>query len=82
MRLPWPLLVYTAAVLITVWCSDGQVLDLRVRLLMPAFPPPDPSSHTGLALAPARRRRSWSAAACMASAVVGGYALTIWRYAI
>jgi hypothetical protein len=25
MRLPWPLLVYTAAVLITVWCSDGQV---------------------------------------------------------
>ncbi|MGZ8750256.1 MAG: hypothetical protein ACXWYP_05175, partial [Pseudonocardia sp.] len=37
MRLPWPVLVYAAAVLITVWCSDGQIHS-RVRLLLPAFP--------------------------------------------
>ena len=55
MRLPWPLLVYTAAVLITVWCSDGQVHS-RVRLLMPAFPLLIP-----VALGLARRRTTtWS----------------------
>ena len=54
MRLPWPLLVYTAAVLITVWCSDGQVHS-RVRLLMPAFPLLIPVA-LGLARRRTRRR--------------------------
>ena len=80
MRLPWPLLVYTAAVLITVWCSDGQVHS-RVRLLMPAFPLLIP-----VALGLARRRTTTAVAvvvaAALASAWFGGYALTIWRYAI
>lgn len=80
MRLPWPLLVYTAAVLITVWCSDGQVHS-RVRLLMPAFPLLIP-----VALGLARRRTATAVAvvvaAALASAWFGGYALTIWRYAI
>jgi hypothetical protein len=80
MRLPWPLLVYTAAVLITVWCSDGQVHS-RVRLLIPAFPLLLP-----VALGLARRRTTTAVAvvvaAALASAWFGGYALTIWRYAI
>ena len=37
MRLSWPLLVYSAVVLITVWASDGQIHS-RIRLLLPAFP--------------------------------------------
>jgi hypothetical protein len=80
MRLPWPLLVYAAAVLLTVWASDGQVHS-RVRLLLPAFPLLVPVA-VGLA-----RRRTGTAVAvlvavALASAWFGGYALTIWRYAI
>jgi hypothetical protein len=79
MRLPWPLLVYTAAVLVTVWASDGQIHS-RVRLLAPAFPLLIPVA-VGLA-----RRRTGTVvavvAAALASAWFGGYALTIWRYAI
>lgn len=80
MRLPWPVLVYTAAVLVTVWCSDGQIHS-RVRLLMPAFPLLLP-----IALGLARRTTTTAVAvvvaAVLASAWFGGYALTIWRYAI
>ena len=80
MRLPWPLLVYTAAVLITVWCSDGQIHS-RVRLLVPAFPLLLP-----VALGLARRRTGTAVAVVVAAALVsawfGGYTLTIWRYAI
>jgi hypothetical protein len=80
MRLPWPLLVYAAAVLVTVWASDGQIHS-RVRLLLPAFPLLVPVA-VGLA-----RRRTGTAvavvvAAALASAWFGGYTLTIWRYAI
>ena len=80
MRLPWPLLVYTAAVLVTVWASDGQIHS-RIRLLVPAFPLLVPVA-VGLA-----RRRTGTAAAVLAAATVasawfGGYSLTIWRYAI
>jgi hypothetical protein len=80
MRLPWPLLVYAAAVLLTVWASDGQIHS-RVRLLLPAFPLLVPVA-VGLA-----RRRTGTAvavvvAAALASAWFGGYTLTIWRYAI
>lgn len=80
LRLPWPVLVYTAAVLVTVWCSDGQIHS-RVRLLMPAFPLLLP-----IALGLARRKTTTAVAvvvaATLASAWFGGYALTIWRYAI
>jgi hypothetical protein len=80
MRLPWPLLVYAVAVLVTVWASDGQIHS-RVRLLLPAFPLLIPAA-VGLA-----RRRTGTAiavvvAAALASAWFGGYTLTIWRYAI
>jgi hypothetical protein len=79
-RLPWPLIVYSAAVLVTVWCSDGQIHS-RVRLLLPAFPLLVPVA-VGLA-----RRRTGTAVAvvvavALASAWFGGYTLTIWRYAI
>ena len=80
LRVPWPLVVYAAAVLVTVWASDGQIHS-RVRLLMPAFPLLVPVA-VGLA-----RRRTGTAvavvvAAALASAWFGGYTLTIWRYAI
>ena len=81
MRLPWPLLVYAAVVLLTVWCSDGQIHS-RVRLIMPAFP----LLLLPVALGLARRRTSTAVAvvvaAVLASAWFGGYTLTIWRYAI
>jgi hypothetical protein len=80
MRLPWPLLVYAAAVLLTVWASDGQIHS-RIRLLTPAFPLLVP-----VAVGLARRRRGTAVAvvvaAALASAWFGGYSLTIWRYAI
>ena len=80
MRLPWPLLVYTAAVLLTVWASDGQIHS-RVRLLLPAFPLLIP-----LAVGLAGRRTGTVVAAVVAAALAsawfGGYTLTIWRYAI
>jgi hypothetical protein len=80
MRLPWPLLVYAAAVLVTVWASDGQIHS-RVRLLVPAFPLLVP-----VAVGLARRRTGTAVAVVVAAALVsawfGGYTLTIWRYAI
>jgi hypothetical protein len=80
MQLPWPLLVYTAAVLVTVWASDGQIHS-RVRLLVPAFPLLVP-----VAVGLARRRTGTAVAVVVAAALVsawfGGYTLTIWRYAI
>jgi hypothetical protein len=80
MRLPWPVLVYTLAVLVTVWASDGQIHS-RLRLLVPAFPLLLPA-----ALALAGRRTGTAVAvvtgAALASAWFGGYTLTIWRYAI
>ena len=81
MRLPWPLLVYAAVVLLTVWCSDGQ-FHSRVRLIMPAFP----LLLLPVALGLARRRTGTAVAVVvavvLASAWFGGYTLTIWRYAI
>ena len=80
-RLPWPLLVYAAVVLLTVWCSDGQIHS-RVRLIMPAFP----LLLLPVALGLARRRTGTAVAVVvavvLASAWFGGYTLTIWRYAI
>jgi hypothetical protein len=62
------------------WANDGQIHS-RVRLLTPAFPLLLP-----LALRLAHRRAGTAVAvvvaAALASAWFGGYALTIWRYAI
>ncbi|MFC4951127.1 hypothetical protein [Pseudonocardia sp. GCM10023141] len=80
MRVPWPLLVYGALVLVTVWGTDG-VMSSKLRLLVPAFTlllPP--------AIALGRRSTGTAvavvAAAAVASAWFGGYALTIWPYGI
>lgn len=78
--LPWPLLVYAALVLITVWGSDG-VVHSRPRLLLSAFVLLLPVA-VGLA-----NRRTGTAvavigAAALASAWFGGFALTIWPYGI
>ncbi|MGI9000906.1 MAG: hypothetical protein ACR2GH_04495 [Pseudonocardia sp.] len=80
MRLPWPLLVYGALLLVTVWGSDG-LTNTTLRLLVPAFVLLLP-----VALGLARRRTGTAVAvvagAALASAWFGGYALTIWPYAI
>lgn len=79
-RLPWPLLVYTSLILITVWGSDG-VVHSRPRLLLAAFVLLLP-----VAVGLARRRTGTSVAvigaAALASAWFGGFALTIWPYGI
>lgn len=80
MRLQWPLLVYAAAVLVTVWGTEG-LMNTKIRLLIPAFVLLVP-----VAVGAARRRTATAvavlAAAALASAWFGGYALTIWRYGI
>jgi hypothetical protein len=80
MRVPWPLLVYAALVLVTVWGTDG-LMNSKLRLLLPAFVLLLP-----VAVGLAKRRRSTVVAVVvavtLASAWFGGYALTIWQYAI
>lgn len=79
-RVPWPLVLYGAAVVATVWLSSG-VMASKVRLLLPAFVLLLP-----MALGLARRRpaTAWAvlAVATLASAWFGAYSLTIWKYAI
>jgi hypothetical protein len=80
MRLPWPLLVYGALVLVIVWGSEG-LAHAKLRLLLPAF-----TLLLPVAIGLARRRTGTAVAvvlaAALASAWYGGYALTIWRYGI
>jgi hypothetical protein len=80
MRLPWPLVVYAAAALATVWGTQG-LMNAKLRLLVPVFVLLVP-----VALGLARRRTGTAVAvvvaAALASAWFGGYALTIWRYGI
>ena len=80
MRMPWPVVTYSAVLLVTVWCSAG--LDYaKLRLLVPAFPLLLPVA-LGLA---ARRTGTAVAVACgaaLASAWFGAYALTIWQFGI
>jgi len=80
MRVPWPLLLYAALVLVTVWGTEG-LMNAKLRLLLPAFVLLVPAA-VGLA-----RRRTGTAvgvasAVILASAWFGGYALTIWPYGI
>ena len=79
-RTPWPLLVYAALVVLPVWGTHG-LMNAKLRLLIPAFVLLLPIA-SGLA-----RRRTGTAVAVVAAAVLasawfGGYALTIWRYGI
>jgi hypothetical protein len=80
MRLPWPLLVYSALVLVIVWGSEG-LAHAKLRLLLPAF-----TLLLPVAIGLARRRTGTAVAvvlaAALASAWFGGYALTIWHYGI
>jgi hypothetical protein len=80
LRLPWPLLVYGALTLVTVWATEG-LMNAKLRLLVPAFVLLVP-----IALGLSARGRGTApavvAAAAAGSAWFGGYALTIWQYGI
>lgn len=80
MRLPWPLLVYGAAVLAMDIGSNG-LMNSKARLLLPAF-----TLLIPLAVGLARRRPAtavcWVGATALFSVWFGGYALTVWPYAI
>ena len=80
MRLPWPLVVYGALVLVLVWGSNGPAHS-KLRLVVPAF-----TLLLPVAIGLARRRTGTAVAvvvaAALASAWFGGYALTIWHYGI
>jgi len=80
LRLPWPLLVYGAVALATVWGTEG-LMNAKLRLLVPAFVLLIP-----IALGLSARARGTAlavvAAAAVGSAWFGGYALTIWQYGI
>lgn len=79
-RLPWPLLVYSVVLLLSVWGTSG-LDDARLRLLVPVFPLLVP---VAIGLAARRTRTAVAVVACLtlASAWFGGYALTIWRFSI
>jgi hypothetical protein len=80
MRMPWPLLVYGGLVLVTTWGTDG-LMNSKLRVLLPAFVLLLP-----VAIGLAGRRTTTAVAVvvavALASAWFGGYALTIWPYAI
>lgn len=80
MRVQWPLLVYTGLVLVTVWGTEG-LMNSKLRLLLPAFVLMVP---VAVGLARRRPATAWAVVGCatVASAWFGGYALTIWQYAI
>lgn len=79
-RVPWPLVVYAAGVLLMALGSNG-LMNSKARLVLPAVTLLVP---VALALA---KRRPGTALAVVASATVvsawfGGYAITGWPYAI
>ncbi|MGI8815083.1 MAG: hypothetical protein ACR2G2_07325 [Pseudonocardia sp.] len=79
-RVPWPLWVYAAGVLVMDLGSNG-LMNSKARLAMPAV-----TLLVPVALALAKRRPTTAAAvlvaATLASAWFGGYSLTGWSYAI
>jgi hypothetical protein len=79
-RVPWPLLAYAFVVLVTVWGTEG-LMNAKLRLLVPAFVLLVPVA-VGLAGRRTSTAVSVLVAAALASAWFGGYALTIWSYAI
>jgi hypothetical protein len=79
-RTPWPLVVYGALVVLPVWGTHG-LMNAKLRLLVPAFVLLLPVA-SGLARRRPGTAVAVAAAAALASAWFGGYALTIWRYGI
>ncbi len=79
-RMPWPLLVYAFVVLVTVWGTEG-LMNAKLRLLVPAFVLLVPVA-VGLAQRRTATVVSVLTGLALASAWYGGYALTIWQYAI
>lgn len=79
-RLPWPLIVYGAAVL-AMDVGSGGLMNSKARLLLPAF-----TLLIPVALGLARRRPATMIAVLVAATAVsawfGAYALTGWPYAI
>jgi hypothetical protein len=79
-ELPWPLVVYSAGVMVMDLGSNG-LMNSKARLMLPAF-----TLLVPVAVALARRRPSSTLAmlvgVALASAWFGGYALTGWHYAI
>ncbi|GLW95466.1 hypothetical protein [Actinokineospora globicatena] len=79
-RVEWPLLVYTAGVLVMDLCSNG-LMNSKVRLMVPAI-----ALLIPIALALAKRRPSTAVAVTAAFVVTGSwfgaYAVTAWGYAI
>ncbi|ASO17878.1 hypothetical protein FHR81_005367 [Actinoalloteichus hoggarensis] len=80
MRLPWPLVVYGAGVLVMDLGSNG-LMNSKARLLLPAF-----TLLIPVALGLGRRRPGTAvavvAAAALAGSWFGAYALVAWPYAI
>jgi hypothetical protein len=79
-RVPWPLVVYAAGVLVMTLASNG-LMNSKARLALPAI-----TLLVPVALGLTKRRRSTAlavvVAATLASAWFGGYAVTDWSYAI
>lgn len=79
-RVPWPLLLFAALVVVMDLGSDGLMYS-KVRLLLPAFPLLLP-----LALGLANRRTTTAVTATALFVCFGSwfsaYALTVWQYAI
>ncbi|MBM7771349.1 uncharacterized membrane protein (DUF485 family) [Actinokineospora baliensis] len=79
-RVEWPLLVYTAGVLVMDLCSNG-LMNSKVRLMVPAI-----ALLVPIALALAKRRTSTMVLSVAAFVVTGSwfgaYAVTAWGYAI
>ena len=78
--LPWPLVVYSAGVLVMDLGSNG-LMNSKARLLLPAV-----TLLVPVAVALGRRRPATTVSVLLAAALLsawfGGYALTGWSYAI
>lgn len=79
-HVPWPLLLFTAAVIALDLGSDGLMYS-KVRLMLPAFPLLLP-----VAMGLSRRRRTTAVSTAILlvcfGAWFGAYSLTAWKYAI
>ncbi|MFC7342358.1 hypothetical protein [Saccharopolyspora griseoalba] len=79
-RMPWPLVLFAAAVLVLDLGSDGLMYS-KVRLMLPAFPLLIP---VAIGLAKRRRPTAVTTAVLLVffGSWLGAYSLTAWQYAI
>lgn len=79
-RVPWPMLVYSAVILVMALGMNG-LMGVKARLLLPAF-----ALLIPVAIGLAKRTRPTMLCVLLgltiSSAWFGGYALTVWPYAI